>query len=55
MEKPHRSNGSLPLQFAAASAPGRGEERRRFSSAYKDPSGADVDTMVLVYRVTLPE
>lgn len=22
---------------------------------YKDPSGADVDTMVLVYRVTLPE
>ncbi len=24
-------------------------------AAYKDPSGADVDTMVLVYRVTLPD
>jgi hypothetical protein len=24
-------------------------------AAYKDPSGADVDTMILVYRVTLPE
>jgi hypothetical protein len=24
-------------------------------TAYKDPSGADVDTMVLVYRVTLPD
>jgi hypothetical protein len=24
-------------------------------AAYKDPSGADVDTMVLVYRVTVPE
>jgi hypothetical protein len=23
-------------------------------AAYKDPSGADVDTMILVYRVTLP-
>jgi hypothetical protein len=23
--------------------------------AYKDPSGADVDTMILVYRVTLPD
>jgi hypothetical protein len=24
-------------------------------AAYKDPSGADVDTMILVYRLTLPE
>src|SRR6266545_6568267 len=24
-------------------------------AAYKDPSGADVDTMILVYRVTLPD
>lgn len=24
-------------------------------AAYKDAGGADVDTMVLVYRVTLPE
>lgn len=24
-------------------------------AAYKDPSGADVDTMILVYRLTLPD
>jgi hypothetical protein len=24
-------------------------------AAYKDPSGADVDTMLLVYRITMPE
>jgi hypothetical protein len=31
--------------------------RRGFQAgaAYKDPSGADVDTMILVYRLTLPD